>query len=408
MFAPSRTLWLIVAPPFAGFVCQLARAIRKTRPGGSDRWSRRVGVGSVVLASGATFGHALRLARDPAGTEALVQSAAATVDIGPLALHFGLRLDRLSGVASGLACAAALAVAALLTSRKADVRGGRAWAWMELSVAGGLLSFLADDFMTLLAGWTLAAAAAAWLEGWADPRRGAARATRGALAVLALLVGALSRIDPGGSPLFSLVAFLVALAAMSGWTPPAGAPLSLAAVGCGATAGLVGPFLLLRLAVLQPMPPGAGRVIAIVGVALLVAVGRRAFLTPPGPSRWLALVCGAPAGLTCISFSADGEKGGLLVLASAGVAAASLLLASAASGLSVKGDASASVKGDTHRHATPARRDLEAALLVRAPEAAGLLLLSFERWVVDAMGGAIVVLSRASGWALSRIDGRRS
>jgi hypothetical protein len=413
MFAPSRTLWLIVAPPLAGFVWQLAREIRKTRPGVSDRWSRRVGAGSVVLATGATLGHALRLARDPSGTKALVQSAAATVDIGPLALHLGLRLDRLSGVASGLACAVAMAVAALLTSRKADVKGGRAWAWLELSVAGGLLSFLAGDVMTLLAGWTLVAAADTWLAGWADPRRGAVRATRGALAVLALLVAALSRVDPGGSPALSLVAFLVALAAMSGSTPPAGAPLSLAAVGCGATAGLVGPFLLLRLAALDPMPPDAGPMIAIAGVAMLAAAGRRAFLTPPGPSRWLALVGGAPAGLTCISFSADGEKGGSLVLASAGVAAAFLLLAAAASGLPIKRDASASIKRDASasikgdRRAAPAPRDFEAALLGRAPEAAGLLLLSFERWVVDAIGGAIVALSYASGWALSRIDGRR-
>jgi hypothetical protein len=231
------------------------------------------------------------------------------------------------------------------------------------------------------------------------------RATRGALAVLALLVAALSHVDPGGSPAFSLVAFLVALAAMSGSTPPAGAPLSLAAVGCGATAGLVGPFLLLRLAALEPVPPAAGLVIAIAGVAMLAAVGRRALLTPPGPSRGLALVGGAPAGLTCISFSADGEKGGSLVLASAGVAAAFLLLAAAARGLPIERDVSAKTKGD--RLAIPAPLDLEAALLGRAPEAGGLLLLSFERWVVDAIGGAIVALSYASGWALSRIDGRR-
>jgi len=61
----------------------------------------------------------------------------------------------------------------------------------------------------------------------------------------------------------------------------------------------------------------------------------------------------------------------------------------------------------TAPRANPARTDLEAALLVGAPEAAGALLLSFERWVVDAIGGAVVVLARASAWALSTLDARR-
>src|SRR5579859_2702790 len=125
MSASTRTLWLIVAPPLAGFVWQLGREICKTKGAGPDRWSRRVGVGSVVLASGATLGHVLRLARDPTGTGALVQSAVAPIDVGPLALRLGLRLDPVSGAVSGLACAAAMAVAAWLASPKADERGGR-------------------------------------------------------------------------------------------------------------------------------------------------------------------------------------------------------------------------------------------------------------------------------------------
>jgi hypothetical protein len=395
MSAPSRTLWLIVAPPLAGFAWQLVREIGRAPRSGSDRWSRRVGVGSVVLASGATFGHALRLAREPAGTGALVQSATAAIDFGPLALHLGLRLDPVSGAVSGLACAAAMAVAAWLASRRADERGGPAWAWLELSVAGGLLSFLADDFMTMLAGWTLAGAAAAWLEGWIDPRRGAVRATRCALAVLALLVGAASHADPRAPLALAPVAFLVAVAAMSASTLPAGAPLSLAAVGCGTTVGLIGPFLLLRLVAFAPMPSGAEPAVAIAGAVMLAMVGRRALLAPRGPLRWLVLVSGVPAGLTCMSYSSDGEKGGLFVLLSAGLVATLLLLVGAARGLPVD------------RPVPRVRRDLEAALLGRAPEAAGHLLLSFERWVIDATGGAIVVLSYASAWALSRIDGRR-
>src|SRR5580698_3868738 len=62
--ALSPTLWLALAPPLAAFVWQLARGLRASRRGGADDpWARRVGVGSVVLASGATLGHALRLAR---------------------------------------------------------------------------------------------------------------------------------------------------------------------------------------------------------------------------------------------------------------------------------------------------------------------------------------------------------
>jgi hypothetical protein len=244
----------------------------------------------------------------------------------------------------------------------------------------------------MLAGWTLAAAAAAWLEGWTDTRRGAVRATRGGLAVLALLVGAASHADPRAPPALEPVAFLVAAGALSASTIPAGAPLSLAALGCGATIGLIGPFLLLRLA---PVPSGAGPLVAIAGMGMLTMVGRRALLAPPGPWRWLALVSGVPAGLTCISYSSDGEKGGLFVLLSAGLVATLLLLAAAARGLLAE------------RLITPVRRDLEAALFRRAPERAGLLLLRFERWVVDAIGGAIVVLAYASAWALSRIDGRR-
>jgi hypothetical protein len=88
----------------------------------------------------------------------------------------------------------------------------------------------------------------------------------------------------------------------------------------------------------------------------------------------------------------------LLVLVSAGLAAALLLLTAAARGVTAE---AADAKG------APARRDLEDALFARAPADAGVLLLSFERWVVDAIGGAIAALFHASAWALSRIDGRR-
>src|SRR3984957_10783220 len=355
--ALSPTLWLALAPPLAAFVWQLARGLRASRRGGADDpWARRVGVGSVVLASGATLGHALRLAR-ATGVDAIGQTIspafapafgpcagahraslhaglghaglldaglghAGPLDAGlghagPLDAGLGLRFDSLSGVACGLACAVAIGAAAVLAARPAAERPGRAWAWLELALAAALLSFLADGFVTTLLGWTLAAGAAAWLQGWTDPGRGAVRATRGALAVLALLFGALLLSDAGGlegSPgggALAVAAFLVATAAMSASTPPDGAPLPLAALACGGTTGILGPFLLLRFASMAPMLPGAGRLIATAGAAMLAGVGWTALRPRGGPARWLALVAGAPAGLTCLSLSADGAKGGL-------------------------------------------------------------------------------------------------
>jgi hypothetical protein len=402
--ALSRTLWLVVAPPLAGFVTLLAKELAahrrrspvdrlaaggETRPSAepAELWARRAGVGSVVLASGATLGQALRLVREPAGTEAIVQPLGAAA--GPYDPGSGLRFDSLSATACGLACAVALAVAAYLATRAQ--RDRRVWAWLQLALAGGLLSFLADGFVALITGWTVVAAAAAWLAGWSDARTGAAKATRGALAVVALLFGAVSS-TAAGATTASLVAFLVAAAAMSASTPPAGAPRALAALACGATTGLVGPFVLLRLAVLAPPLAAGASLITVAGAAMLVGIALRALLEPAGPARWLALVGGAPAGVTCLSLGADGVKGGLLVLASAGLAAAVLLLTA-----------------DARRLPEGARaaQDPEGALLGHLPEAAGVLLLSFERWVVDAIGGAAITLGHASAWALSKIDARR-
>ncbi len=392
--ALSRTLWLVVAPPAAGFAWLLAKelaSIRRTAGKDADPWTRRIGVGSVVLAAGATLGHVLRLARAPASADALAPPFGAAAWSPEAA---GLRFDSVSAVVCGMACAVAIAVATILGKRPPAQQSRRVWAWLQLALAGALLTFLAAGFVAALLGWTLVAAAGAWLAGWTDPRAGAVRATRGALAVVALLFGAISRAT--GATTGALVAFLVAIAAMSASTPPARAPRALAALGCGATTGVVGPYLLLRLATLAPAPPGAATLVTAAGVAMLAGISVGAFLGPPGPSRWLAWVGGAPAGVTCISLAADGEKGGLLVLVSAGVTASLLLLTAEIRNVRNVPDGG------------PPAKDAEGALLGHVPEAAGVLLLSFERWVVDAIGGAAVVLAHASAWALAKIDTRRS
>jgi hypothetical protein len=391
--ALSRTLWLVVAPPIAGFVWLVAKELADARRAlgrDADRWSLRVGIGSVALSSGATLGHALRLARAPADEEGLSQPLGASIEWS--GAGSALRFDTLSATACGLACAVALAVAALLATRAAAQGSRRAWAWLQLALAGALLSFLADGFVITLLGWTGVAASAAWLAGWADVRSGATRATRGALAVLALLFGAVSSAASGATT-GSLIAMLVAVAAISAATPPPGGPFALAALGCGATSGLAGPYLLLRLAATAPPSSGAASLIIVAGVAMLFGVGARAMLGRGGPARLLALVGGAPAGVTCISLGSDGVKGGLLVLVSSGLAAALLLLAA---------DARKALDGG------PPAKDPATALLGHLPEAGGHLLLRFERWVVDAIGGAALALAHASAWALSKIDARRS
>src|SRR5580704_10292800 len=191
--ALSRTLWLIVAPPVLGFVWQIARGFVRRGPqvglDASDPWARRVGVGSVVLSLGATLGQALRFARSAANVDALVQGGFGGAVVGPLDAVFGLRFDRLSIVACGVALLAAIAAGALLRARPSAQRPELFWAWLQLALAGGLLSFLADGLVMMLLGWAVAGASAAWLAGWTDARPGAVRATRVALAIVALLLG---------------------------------------------------------------------------------------------------------------------------------------------------------------------------------------------------------------------------
>jgi hypothetical protein len=60
---------------------------------------------------------------------------------------------------------------------------------LQLALAGALVSFLADGFLTVAIGWALASAAGAWLAGWHDARLGAVVGTRGAAALGAMLFG---------------------------------------------------------------------------------------------------------------------------------------------------------------------------------------------------------------------------
>jgi hypothetical protein len=469
--ALSRTLWLIVAPPLVGFVALLvlhALQVRGLRLGRGGAFVRRIGLGSALLSAAATLGQAVHLAGLAPGMLGLVQQAP-RARVGVLEVGLGFALDRMSCAACGLACAVTMMAALALRSRR-----WRTWAWLDLALAGALLSFLADGFVTLLVGWALSAVAAAWLAGWRDARAAAVRATRGALSVTALLVGAAfvfwglaARWDgedyalapgvdltmasdaadapraglpsapvrpsltfaeiatdvsaearseepgvgehpaPGGLDAMSLAfaAFVVAAASLALSSPRSGVPFALSAVGSGATFGVVGPYLLLRMAATAPPLPGASRFMAIAGVVLVTAVAVRALRASSGPVRVLALLAGAPTGLTCVSLGVDGVRGGWLVLLSSGSAAALLLLTVAVRGLPTAADPAA------RPHASPRPRPreapiggLEPALFEHLPESAGTLVMSFERWVVDSIAGAVVVAVYAGSWALARFD----
>ncbi|HEX4628685.1 MAG TPA: hypothetical protein VH137_07840, partial [Gemmatimonadales bacterium] len=414
-------------------------------------WTRRVGFGSILLASAVTLGHVLLLVRAPAQARVFVQHMGSTVGGVLLVAGFDLLLDPLSGAACALACAVAIAGGLFLTARAPESASWKAWVWLELALGGSLLSFLAGGFVTMLFGWGLAAAAGAWLAGWSDRKAGAVRATRGALGAAALLLGAsmlfrevdrAALADPAGSepvldgtaqadgsraPLIArgvavgtpaltfpvlaasladpsadehgargeialaLALFVIAALGMSASTPPAGSPLILAAVSSGATSSAIGPFMLLRLDFLVPLVAGGAAILMGAGVVMVAAAAQRALKAPRGPLRWISLVCGVPAGLTCISLGTDGPNGAVLVLVSAGLIATLLGVTAARRGFSSKDCASP-------------RGGLEEALLMGGPERAGALLMRFEHWVVDAIAGAAGVLLYASAWALDRFD----
>lgn len=408
----SRTLWLVVAPPFAAFVWQFVRGLRGAG-GAYDPWPRRLGVGSILSASAALLGHEFALARAPRGAGGLLEPAVGGARLGALDVRFGLAFDRLSVCACTLACVVALAAAANLGTRRAspevDPRPWKSWAWLELSLSGGLLSFLAGGLATAWLGWTLVGASAAWLAGWSDTKAGALRATRVALAIFAMLAGdsLVSGTNPGSwdaatgrgldayAASLALAAFLAAAASMSASAPQPRTAPALAAFDAGATTGLLGPFLLLREASLVPRLPHGAAVVTVTGAALVVLAARRARAAPPGLPRWVAGVGGAPAGLVLVALGVDGRQGGALVFVSAGIVAALVL-----------GIAGAATPGAAHASASARspRPSVERALLGHAPEAGATLLMAFERWVVDSLAGSVGVVVHALAWALVQFD----
>jgi hypothetical protein len=193
----SRTLWLIVGWPLAGCLWQLLVARpRLRRAQGPDAKLRALastrvaGLGGLVLAATATVGHAVLLLRLPPGGRVLFEPVARGARFEQLDAGVDLLLDSRSLAACALACGVTLAAGVVVALQPPPARGWRPWAWMQLALAGALLSFLADGFVSAAMGWALAGVAGSWLAGWRDPGRGAAVATRMALAIAAMVCAA--------------------------------------------------------------------------------------------------------------------------------------------------------------------------------------------------------------------------
>ncbi|HEY3815725.1 MAG TPA: hypothetical protein VGL81_01060 [Polyangiaceae bacterium] len=194
--ALSRTLWLVVAWPLVGLLWQLAVSRRRIARAGDAgavlrelASARAAGLGCIALTATATLGHALLLARLPVGARALFEPVARGARFGDVDAGVVMLLDPRALAACGLVCAVTLGAGVVLATRPAPERGWRPWAWLQLALAGALVSVLADGFLTVAVGWALASAAGAWLAGWHDPRVGVVAGTRGAAALAAMLVG---------------------------------------------------------------------------------------------------------------------------------------------------------------------------------------------------------------------------
>jgi NADH:ubiquinone oxidoreductase subunit 5 (subunit L)/multisubunit Na+/H+ antiporter MnhA subunit len=187
-----------------------------------------------------------------------------------------------------------------------------------------------------------------------------------------------------------LVAWLLAAAALSAQPLAASAPRALMALAYGATNGLLGPYLLARAAFLFPLAPHASAVVAGVGGAILLGAVWRA-LGYEDMRRWLAFSAGAPPALACVALGTGGVASAIEAMILTGLAAAVLHFWVAG-------------RAGTVTRSVPWRDTLGDALLVDVPTRLGELLVSMERWVVQAVAGAVATLTAAGAWAVAHAD----
>lgn len=190
----SGTLWLLVVPLFLGLVFHAFGYIyrgRSTRPpAGRTHADALVGLGCVGLVTGSAFGHMLVVLRAPTLGGAYSEAVPSGIRVAGADLGVALVLDWVSAALCAFACALVFAVAVWIAVRPPAERESSVWVALELTLAGALVSFVADGLIAVLIGWSLAIAAGAWLAGWKDPRSGVAAGARGSAALLALALGA--------------------------------------------------------------------------------------------------------------------------------------------------------------------------------------------------------------------------
>jgi hypothetical protein len=188
----SRTLWLILLWPILGAAWQMLVERRRPARGRSSDGSvgRGMALASLALATTATLAHIAILGRLPIGQRALFEPLTDGARIGQIDATLALWFDPLAAAGAALACLVALAAVLFAPPRLVRDKGWRAWTWIHLALVGALTAFLADGFVTTAVGWSVAALAGAWLEGWTDARAGMVAAMRGVVAICAMLLGA--------------------------------------------------------------------------------------------------------------------------------------------------------------------------------------------------------------------------
>jgi hypothetical protein len=136
-------------------------------------------------------------------------------------------------------------------------------------------------------------------------------------------------------------------------------------------------------------------VVAGVGGAILLGTVGRA-LGYEDVRRWLAFGAGAPPALACIALGTGGAASAIETMILVGLATAVLLLGVAG-------------RADAVTRSAPSRETLDdalldGALLVDVLARLGELLVSMERWVVQAVAGAVATLAAAGAWAVAHAD----
>jgi hypothetical protein len=192
----SRTLWLVLLGPLLGLFWQLLVVRPRARRAHGEALRRELvrggqaGAAGLFAAAVALAAHVVRLVTLPAGQRALYDHVVSGTRLPGLEAPLDLWLDARSAVACGLACVVACASAVKLSAGPSFERTWPRWTWLQLALLGALVAFLADGLLTVVAGWSLAGAAAVWLSGWREFRASVPAAAWAVVAGTSAVVGA--------------------------------------------------------------------------------------------------------------------------------------------------------------------------------------------------------------------------